>query len=212
MDRWGVALTVYVLAAVVSLIPVAVRLARLVQLLPAGPSFDQSPHFSDEAKVLLMQHWDRIHGTLVFWKTQAARYKAFHTYSLVWVSVSTVLVPLLAQAVTVNAWSRALLTVVGAQAALLLTLTRTFRVESHYKAFRHGESEFYDLYRRLLDQPSTFGATETDQLSTYFELTDRLRRFIRTAETDNLPAVEEIGDRGSFHGRDGSASSPPDPV
>ncbi|WP_143086471.1 hypothetical protein [Amycolatopsis saalfeldensis] len=69
---------------------------------------------------------------------------------------------------------------------------RAFRVENNYKAFRHGESEFYDLYRRLLDRPMLFGGTEAVQLASYFEQVEVIRRSIRTSETDNFPSVEDV--------------------
>ncbi len=192
MDGWTLALILYPLAAAASFAPVAKILLKKVELHPGGPSFDRSPHFSEPAKILLQQHFERIHGTLEYWKTQAAKYKAFHIYSAVWVTLATASVPFLAQAITTDPESKWLLTVIGLQAAVLLALSRAFRVENSYKAFRHGESEFYDLYRRLLDRPTLFGATEDEQLSRYFEQVEVIRRSVRTSETDNFPTVEDI--------------------
>ncbi len=62
-------------------------------------------------------------------------------------------------------------------------------------AFRHGESEFHDLYRRLLDRPATFGGTEAEQIETYFKEVEIVRRFVRNAETGNLPSLEQAKDR-----------------
>ena len=66
------------------------------------------------------------------------------------------------------------------------------KVAEHFKAFRHGESEFYDTYRRLLDSPETFGPDEDSQLKRYFEEVEIIRRFVRNAETDSLPMVEDM--------------------
>jgi len=60
------------------------------------------------------------------------------------------------------------------------------------KAFRHGESEFYDTYRRLLDRPETFGADETEQVKQYLEDVELIRRYVRNAETDSLPMIEDV--------------------
>ena len=79
MNNWMVALVGYILLALSTFIPVALRLTRGVKLNPGGPSFDESSYFSKEAQVRLEQHWNRLRGTLGFWKTQASKYKAFHT-------------------------------------------------------------------------------------------------------------------------------------
>jgi hypothetical protein len=167
MDGWPAALVVYAAAAVITFVPVARNLLMPVTLHPGGDSFADSQHFSPAAQTALTQHYSRIQGTLSFWKLQAAKYKSFHTYSLIWITISTVSVPFLAQAVSADKWSKWLLTIVGAYAALLFALVRAFRVEANYKAFRHGESEFYDTYRRMLDLPGIFwrnGAGTTPKL------------------------------------------------
>jgi len=189
---WTFALLAYLAAAVGTFGPVYRILRRKVELHPGGPSFSESPHFSEHGKLLLAQNFERLRGTLGFWKTQAQRYKAFHTYSLIWVTVSTVTVPFLAQAISDDVWSKWSVSTVGAHAALLLALSRSFRVESNYKAFRQGESDFYDLNRRLLDRPQRFGTTEDDQIAAYLEQVDIIRRIVRSAETDNLPSIEEV--------------------
>lgn len=133
-----------------------------------------------------------MQGTLKFWKTQAERYRTFHIYSLTWISLSSVGIPLLAQATTEDPWSKWLLTVVATHSAILLALSRAFRVEAHHKAFRSGESEFYDLYRRMLDRPGAFGSNQRDQLDRYFEQVETVRKVVRNAETDNFPSVEDV--------------------
>ncbi len=189
--------------------PVGRALLKGVDLHPGGPSFDESPHFSEEARKLLDQHFERLRGTLGYWKTQASKYKAFHTYCLVWITLSTASVPFLSQAITDDAQSKWLLTIVGAHAAILLAFSRAFRVENNYKAFRHGESEFYDLYRRLLDRPRLFGLTEQQQLAAYFEQVEIVRRSIRTSETDNFPSVDEIAPVRPANGGDSPSQSAP---
>ncbi|WP_410621443.1 hypothetical protein [Amycolatopsis sp. cmx-8-4] len=209
MNGWTLALILYPAAAVGSFVPVGRALLKGVDLHPGGPSFDESPHFSEEARKLLDQHFERLRGTLGYWKTQASKYKAFHTYCLVWITLSTASVPFLSQAITDDAQSKWLLTIVGAHAAILLAFSRAFRVENNYKAFRHGESEFYDLYRRLLDRPRLFGLTEQQQLAAYFEQVEIVRRSIRTSETDNFPSVDEIAPVRPANGGDSPSQSAP---
>ncbi|MFJ4370591.1 hypothetical protein ACIP4S_41570 [Streptomyces chartreusis] len=207
MSPWAIALIIYSSLALLSFLPVLRVLVRWVDLNPGGPSFDQSPHFSDDGKLLLAQNFERMQGTLKFWKTQAERYRTFHIYSLAWISLSTVGVPLLAQATTEDPWSKWLLTVVATHSAVLLAVSRAFRVEAHYKAFRSGESEFYDLYRRMLDRPRVFGPDQREQIDRYFENVETVRRVVRSAETDNFPSVEDA--QGAVVLRTDSQSSQP---
>jgi hypothetical protein len=192
LSAWAIALVVYSTLALTSFLPVLRVLIRWVDLKPGGPSFDQSVHFSAEGKQALTQNLERMEGTLKFWKTQAERYRTFHIYSLTWISISTVAVPLLAQATDSNPLSKWLLTVVATHSAILLAVSRAFRIEAHYKAFRSGESEFYDLYRRMLDRPGVFGESEDERIDRYFEQVETVRKIVRAAETDNFPSVEDV--------------------
>lgn len=192
MSPWAIALIIYSSLALITFAPVARVLFKYVELKPGGPSFDLSPHFTEEGIQRLSQNFERMQGTLKFWKTQAEKYRRFHIYSLTWISLSTVAVPLLAQATDADPWSKWLLTTVAAHSAILLAISRAFRVEAHYKAFRSGESEFYDLYRRMLDRPNVFGLSESDKIDKYFEQVETVRKIVRAAETDNFPSVEDV--------------------
>ena len=200
-DPWRIFSAVYILLATLTFLPVLRTIFARVRLNDGGASFDKSPHFSEEGKLQLTQHYSRLQGTLGFWKTQAERFRRFHIYSLFWTLPASVLIPLLAQA-NAGRWA---LTLVSAHTALLLVFHSGLRVESNYKAFRHGESEFYDLYRRLLDAPSTFGKTEDSQIAKYVQETELIRRYVRAAETNNFPTLEEA--RSKLGNSKGSASS-----
>lgn len=83
------------------------------------------------------------------------------------------------------------MTVISTHTALLIAFHRALKIENNFKAFRHGESEFYDLYRRLLDRPKSFGDSEEKQIETYFIEVENIRRAVRIAETDNLPMIDD---------------------
>lgn len=125
-----------------------------------------------------------------FWKKQAETYRRFHYYVLLWTIPVSALIPVLTQSISDDRWSRVLLTIASAHVAVLLAMHKAFKVDATWRGYRHGESEFYDTYRRLLDRPRTFGATETEQLDTYFDDVENIRKFTRNAETDNLPTLE----------------------
>jgi hypothetical protein len=192
MSYWLVGIIVYIFLALITFIPTLVAIVKGVPLYPGGVSFEEALGFSDEVRKRLIQHYSRMAGTLGFWKTQAQIYKGLHYYSLCWTIPSSVMIPFLAQAVSDDPYSKWFITIVSAFTAILLTFHRALKVDANYKAFRHGESEFYDLYRRMLDRPSTFGKTEEEQLSNYFDAVENVRKYIRNAETDNLPTIEQV--------------------
>jgi hypothetical protein len=192
MSPWLIAIILYALLALGTAMPVLRSLLKKIELHAGGPSFKESLHLSDKAKELLSQNFDRIYGTLLFWKKQAEIYKRFHYYTIWWTIPSAVIIPFLAQAITPDPYSKWLITLVSSHTAILLSLHKALKVERNFKAFRQGESEYYDLYRRLLDRPTAFGETEEDQLNNYFDAVENVRKYVRNAETDNFPAIEQV--------------------
>jgi hypothetical protein len=191
-NPWVFASVGYLVLAAITFVPTLLAIFRRVRLNGGSPSFRDSPHFSDGAKLLLEQHDQRILGTLGFWKNQAAKYGRFHFYVLSWTIPSAILIPILTQVGDGSVPARAFLTIVSAQTAVLLAFHRALRVEANFAAFRSGESDFYDLRRRLLDRPAVLGATEEDRVQRYFAETEIIRKLVRQAETNNFPTVEEI--------------------
>lgn len=196
-DPWLIAIVVYLILIGLTFIPVVLALLKKVQLYPGGDSFDKSINFSDLAKEKLKQHYSRINGTLIFWKNKAEWHRRFHFYTLGWTIPVSILIPVITQYIDTNIASRIFLTIISSHSALLIAFHRALKIENNFKAFRHGESEFYDLYRRLLDRPKTFGETEETQLENYFKEVDFIRRSVRLAETDNFPMIDEIKEKTS---------------
>jgi hypothetical protein len=192
MSIWSLFIVLYLGLALVTFLPTLKALVSGVELNEGGASFKDSG-FSEKAKLRLEQHFSRLQGTLAFWKREPTRNARFHYYCLWWTIVSSSIMPFLTQAIdSKDAASKWLLTIIAAHIALLLSFHRGLKVAERFKAFRHGESEFYDTYRRLLDSPETFGADEEKQLQKYFEEVETIRKFVRNAETDSLPMLEEV--------------------
>lgn len=191
MATWTISIIAYILLALLTFIPVVKALVKKVKLHPGGESFSESPYFSDANKKLLQQHYTRLYGTLIFWKNKAEWHKRFHYYTLCWTIPVSILIPIITQTIDTSIESKLFLTVISTHTALLIAFHRALKIENNFKAFRHGESEFYDLYRRLLDRPKSFGKTEDIQLESYFIEVEKIRKTVRIAETDNLPILEE---------------------
>ena len=189
---WGIGIVAYLGLAVATALPLISSIFRTPKLHPGGPSFRDAAAISDEAKLRLQQNYDRMHGTLLFWKKQAEMYRAAHYYCLWWTAPSAVIIPFLAQASSGDELSKWMVTIVSAFTAILLTSHRAFKVAENFRAFREGESAFYDNYRRMLDRPGTFGATEVEQVEKYLDEVENLRRFVRNAELDNTPSIDQV--------------------
>ena len=190
-SNWDIASICYFCVAAMTFIPVLRAMLRKVKLHDGGSSFSQSTHFDDEDTKRLEQNFSRIRGTLVFWKNKAEWNKRFHVYTLSWTIPVSLLVPIVSQSIgQTSDGANFFLTLISSHTALLIAFHRALKVENNFKAFRHGESEFYDLYRRLLDRPDTFGEKTSEQINNYFTEVERIRKSVRIAETDNLPMLE----------------------
>jgi Protein of unknown function (DUF4231) len=196
MTPWLAALLMYLLIIVLTLIPVVYTWISPVKLHPGGPSFDESTCFSADSKKLLSQNYERIRGALGFWKHEARKYEAMHIYCMLWLIVLSISVPVLSQAIQTygkdDTFAGVFLTIATTHIALVTSLHKFFKVEQNFKAFRLGESEFYDTYRRLLDSPTSFGKTEPEQIDAYFEQVRIIRKGVRSAETDTYAGLEEL--------------------
>lgn len=194
MNIYQVLFWSYLFLAVATLAPTIKDVIAGVKLNPGGASFDQATHFSEENRKRLQDHYSRLMGTLGFWKKRAETYTSFHYYCVIWTILSAWAVPIiasLAPAATSEAeYSKLLIVLVSGHVALALSFHKGLKVADGVKAFRHGESEFYDLYRRLLDRPFTLGDTEDIQIDTYFSEVERIRKFVRNAETESLPTID----------------------
>lgn len=190
LDHWSLFTFLYIALALFTFIPVFKAILKKVKLHDGGDSFDKSKYFSDDEKEILNSHFSRIAGTLGFWKNQALKFKRFHYYVLCWTIPSSVVIPILVQYVNEADHSKLFITVVSSFTAILLAFHKGLKVEDNFKSYRHGESEFFDTFRKLLDRPHEFGSNKEEQLIEYFKQTEIIRKYVRNAETDNLAAID----------------------
>lgn len=196
MDIYEIIFWLYLALALITLLPTIKNIFVGVKLHPGGVSFEDCVHFSEDNRKRLSDHYSRLMGTLGFWKKRAKTYTSFHYYSITWTILSAWAVPILASlspdSPNGTNFSKLLIVLVSGHVALALSFHKGLKVADGMKAFRHGESEFYDLYRRLLDRPHTLGQNENEQIDTYFTEVERIRKFVRSAETESLPTIEDI--------------------
>ncbi|GEM_PF-997101 len=192
---WAILIAIYLVAALGTFIPViqAYRVpitphpekknAKPVEVVPSNTEkqIDESPDFDPDTKLRLKQHYKRIEGALKVWKKMADQNKRVHQYSMFWLTLSAPLVPIMTQAID-GPVSKLFLTLVSLHAAVLLSFQRVLKPDQAYQAYRQSESDFYDLYRRMLDNPSAFGPDRKTQLQRYYMEVETVRKAARRRE------------------------------
>lgn len=195
MTAWAIVFAVYVAAAFITLVPVLKAAFQGVKLHPGGPAFEEAAQFTPEAKQRLIQNYERMRGTLGFWKQEAKKYERLHLYCMLWLIILSAITPVLSLAAPQypdDPYARWLLTASVLHISIITGMHKFFKVEVNFKAFRQGESEFYDTYRRMLDHPRSFGASEDEQLVQYFSEVSLIRKQVRNAETDTYAGLDEL--------------------
>jgi len=152
--------------------------------------------FNEEQWMRLYLHYDRITDTLDRWKRTAKWNKSFHYYVLCWTLAISIVIPVMVGFIDISEYfAKLFLMIISLHSAVLLAFHRALKVENNYKSFRQGEAEFQDLWRRFLDMPQTFGNKNKndpeEQICNYFTQAECIRKFVRAAETDNFPGVED---------------------
>ena len=191
MTGWFAALMVLGASILLTSAHILVALLRRVRLHKAGPGFEDLPEFSEAARRKLEANYQRMQGTLLYWKNRAALSERIYTYTILWNIESGVAIPVLLKEYDPgDIWARAFLTTLAAWNTVMIALNRSFKAEATHRGFRQTESDFYDLRRRLLDRPESFGTDENERLQRYFEAVERVRQAGRDVETDNYPSAE----------------------
>jgi hypothetical protein len=164
---------------------------KWIPLKKSGPWFDEADQFSEAGKARLMAHYERMAGTLIFWKNKAALYEKLSRYAISWAIMSGVLLPALIQVYDKsNIYANFLLTLLIVWTTILSAFSRSFKAEELYRSFRHWESEYYDLSRRLLDRRIESPNEENSQIDLYISAAEKIRQAARDAETSNQPKVD----------------------
>jgi hypothetical protein len=190
-DVWGIAFIVLVVFIIITIVDILRAVFKTVKLHPAGPGFESGAVFSEAARKRLEDNYQRIQGTLIFWKNKAAANGKLYNYSVVWSILSGVVLPvLIGEYDPEDAWAKYFLTVLSAWTGLIVAVNRSYSAEELFRSYRQCESDFYDLRRRMLDRPHTFGRTQEEQLDKYFELVEHIRKTGRDAETKHFPSAK----------------------
>lgn len=98
---WAWLIYLYLLAASSTFLPVLWAMIFNAELHDDVPSFANPPSLKDDHQAIerLQQHYKRIFGTLIFWKSAARRNGWFHYYCVGWTIFSSAIIPFLTQAI-----------------------------------------------------------------------------------------------------------------
>jgi hypothetical protein len=138
MTHWQIALAAYLTLALVSVGPAIFAILAKIPLHPGGPAFEDAPHFSQEAKIRLRQNYDRMLGTLGFWKKQAVKYERMHIYRMSWIIVLSFATPALTQIIPQykdDPYASLFLNIATLHIALITSIHKFLKVEVNFKRF-----------------------------------------------------------------------------
>jgi hypothetical protein len=201
---WFFLLLLYLVIIFVSFLPVWRAYAEEPdrEKIVTGNRLDElkSSKLSPTAQKEIEANYLRIAGALAVWQKEAKQAKSFYQYALFWTTVATPLVPILTQFVDEKPLSRLFLTVVSLHIAIVVAFQRTIKPNDMTKAFRQNESEFYDLYRRVIERPESFGSDDKTLLVKYFEEVERVRQNARMRELAQFDARSTDSGTGTSGG------------
>ena len=190
-NGWAVALAVLATFILSTVVSVAQALLHQVKL-------DKAPVWMEGSKLLgsererVEDHYDRLKGTLVYWKNEAAAYRRLHFARVVWSLLSAVLLPVLIQFYKPNdPWAKAFLTSLTTWTGLVVALAYTLKAEHRYQGMRQQESDYYDSARDFLDSLKPDDPSLVSKVEAYFAATRAIRRTARKVETGAPPSATD---------------------
>ncbi|WML25657.1 hypothetical protein [Neobacillus sp. OS1-33] len=149
--------------------------------------FENTPVIGDELKEWLETEYKSLNGVLKNWQKKAWTYKWLHYYIISWVTIIPFTIPFLLGYVQQNNYAMLLVKVASLLSAVLLGIHSTFKIQDNYKKFRLFESQVYDLVRRMIAYPESFGDKDEKRRIRFFEEIQKIREAGRNAEIENIP-------------------------
>jgi len=189
INLWQIGLIILGIGIILTIIPILIAFMKKVKLDKPKSWFNEANHFGN-LKERLIANENRIQGTLIYWKNQAAAHKKLHSSNIFWGIISAVSLPVLIQYYDeTNIWSHAFMTILTFWTGILFAISHTFKSEEKYQGFRATESEYYDITRELLDTPIKEEKELEKLVNNYFDVVERIRKIARKVETESPPSA-----------------------
>ncbi|MDF5723122.1 MAG: hypothetical protein PUP91_22140 [Rhizonema sp. PD37] len=189
INPWAIGILILCIGILITIIPIFNAFLKKIDLHSVETWFDNASNLGAQQQ-RLKEHFDRIRGTLVYWKNKAAAYQRLDSARVTWSLISGVSLPVLVQFYNAtDKWAVGFMTVLTTWTGLIVTLAYTLKAEQKYQGFRQQESDYYDISRTLLDFPEKDPDRLEQQVDEYIEKVAHIRRVARQVETDSPPSV-----------------------
>jgi len=188
VSLWEYMFYLVLVAATGTMLPIVYAFLKKVKLNKVSQWFGEANSF-EEQKERLVVHESRIAGTLVYWKNKAAAHHRLHLARVTWSLVSAVTLPVIVQFYdSGNPWSVAFLTALTIFSGFIVALAHAMKSEEMYRGFRECESDYYDVARQLLDNPTDTPEARKEQVDKFLITAEKIRKAGRKVETSSPPS------------------------
>lgn len=190
INIWQMAFYLLLIGIALTVIPIVFAFQKRIKLDKPNYWFKEADFLGDQKERLIVNE-SRIHGTLLYWKNQAAAHKKLHDANIFWGLIASVSLPVLVQFYDKNdIWATTFMTVMTFWTGLIFAIDFTFKSESKYQGFRASESDYYDITRVLLDTPERDKEKIEKLVNEYIETVEKIRKMARRIETGIPPSVK----------------------
>lgn len=191
LSPWLYAISILIISIILTLIPLVKAMLQKVEPDKATPWFNDAIQLADQQERVIA-NFDRIKGTLVYWKNQAYAYSKLEDARLFWSILSSVLLPILVQVYDKSLLANIFFTTLTVWTGILVTFSYTLKAEQKYQGFRAIESDYYDISRELLDFTKKEPQELEAQVENYFKTVEKIREMARDVETGRPVSTKRI--------------------
>lgn len=190
LNYWCLGTVLLIISIIITSISLLRAAFSKIELKKPKGWFDDASNLGDE-KDRLVEHGDRIIGTLMFWKNKAALHNRLAMARTYWGISSSILIPVLVQFYNNNdIWANVFMTVLTTWTSFISILAYTLKSDEKYRGFRQCESDYYDLARELLDNPAEECEKLKKQVDEFLEIATQIRKLGRAIETDSTISIK----------------------
>jgi hypothetical protein len=191
-DPWFWATVALVFAILFTVIPLLRKFTEKIELSAVQPWFHESDDLGDQ-KERVINNFERIRGSLVYWKKKAAAFNALDDARVFWSIISSVTLPVLVQVYdSSQLFANVFFTSLTVWTGGLVTYAYTVKAEQKYQGFRAIESDYYDASRDLLDFAKDSPDNLNERVDHYIRTVAKIREMARDVETGRPASAKRI--------------------
>lgn len=190
LDMWVVGIIVIINFIIWTIVCLFEAYFKKIKLKKPKIWFDNTKSLGKE-KDRLIEHGERMLGTLNFWKNSAEFHNRLVIARVYWGLVSSILIPVLIQFYEkTNFAANIFMTLLTTWTSLITILGYTLKSDEKYRGYRQSESDYYDLARELMDNASDDETELKNQVNQFLDLATKIRKLGRAIETDSVISIQ----------------------